>query len=90
MENGEEADKIKEIARSSNQKCKVYKSFNIISIVLENEATIARGSTRRCYVCWGEQCREPYTGKTHHEFNCWPGFDHCMKTEFDRGKWLHN
>jgi hypothetical protein len=77
--------------------------FDIIIIVLEEGTTTTketttrtetkanpRGSARRCYICWGEACRDPYTGNSDHEFDCWPEWDHCLKVTFFNGKWLHS
>jgi len=50
----EEVDKNKGIASSSNQNCKVYRTFNIIIFVLENETKLFRVSAIRCYKCRGD------------------------------------
>jgi len=78
VEKREEADKNKGLARSSNQKCKFYKAFNKIIFVLENETKSSRRSPIRCFVCSGNDCRDPYTGNSAHERTCEPWYDHCV------------
>jgi hypothetical protein len=90
VEKPEEADKNKGLARSSKQKCKFYKTFNKIIFVLENETKSSPRSARRCYMCTGPDCRDPYPGRPEHERNCEPWYDHCVKVAVFTGKWLHN
>jgi len=90
VEKLEEAGKNKGIARINDQKCKVYKTFNIIIIVLENGTKSDPRSAIRCYQCWGDVCRDPFTGRPEHEVNCRQGLDFCAKIAIFNGKWLHN
>jgi hypothetical protein len=86
----EEAVKNKGIASSSNQKCKVYKTFNIIIVVLQNEPKFSPGSAIRCYVCGSDDCTDPYSPKSGHEYNCESQWNCCLKISANTGKWLHN
>ena len=90
FEKREEADKNKGIASSSNQNCKVYKTFNIIIIVLRRETKFSPGSARRCFMCSGPACRDPYTPNPEHEINCPDESDFCVKVDFFNGKCLYN
>ena len=90
FEKREEADKNNGTTSSSNQKCKVYKTFNIINIVLRHETKFSPGSPRRCFMCWGPACRDPYTPNPAHEVNCPDGLDFCVKADFFNGKCLYN
>ena len=86
----EKADKNKGISSCSNQKCKVYKNFNIIIIVLRHEPKVPPEPARRCYFCWGDDCRDPYTGNSAHIVTCPPRWNSCMRMDFNNGKCLHN
>ena len=90
MEEHEEDSKNKGIAISSNQKCKVYRTFNIIIIALRHEKKFSPGSALRCYSCWGVDCRDPYSGNPAHEVDCPQGWDFCSKIGNFNGKWLQN
>jgi hypothetical protein len=86
----EEADKNKGIASISNQKCKVYKTFNVIIIVLRHEPNFFPTSAIRCYNCSGYDCRDPYTGISEHTETCAAGLDSCATIHINNGKRLHN
>jgi len=79
LETCEEADKIKGIASLSNQKCKIYKTFSMIIVVLLHEPKFSAESQRRCYKCTGTACRDPYTPRAEHEASCIQGESLCKK-----------
>jgi hypothetical protein len=58
VEKCEEADKNKGIANSSNHKCKVYKTLNIIIVVLRHEPIFSPGSALKCYYCVTGNCKD--------------------------------
>jgi len=82
VEKCEEADKNKEIASSSNQKCKVYLRFNIIIVVLRHEPKLFSESAIRCY-CEADFC-------TSKEVTCQGTNPYCVKIDVDNGKCLQN
>ena len=94
VESCEEADKNKGTARSSNQKCKVYKMFNIIFVGLWHEPKFSPGSAIRWYNCAGTDCSDPYTPRIEHNIDCGEippyVFTYCLKNERDIGKCFHN
>jgi hypothetical protein len=90
MEKCEEAGKNKGIASSINQKCKVYKTFNIIIVVLRHEPNFSPGSALRCYFCDINDCNDPYTPKSDQEITCPIGWNYCVKIETQNGEWFHN
>ena len=81
MEKCEETDKNKGIASSSNQKCKVYKMFNII-IILRHEPKFSPGSAIKCYRCLIGDCKSSYGTQV----DCPKGLDYCGKVDIDKGK----
>jgi hypothetical protein len=89
VEKCEEADKNKGIASSSTQKCKVYKTFNLIVVVVRHEPIFSPESALMCYECWGEGCGDPYSRNPDHEVRCKFKETHCVKASLNNGKWLH-
>jgi len=79
LETCEEADNIKGIASISNQKCKIYKTFSMIIVVLLHEPKFSAESQKRCYKCTGTACRDPYTPRPEHEARCNPEESFCVK-----------
>jgi len=90
VEKLEENDKNKGITSSSNQKCKVDKTLNIIFVVLRYETKFSSGFALRCYACYDDDCKDPYSRNSSHIIDCWSSATHCGKTDIDNGKWLHN
>ena len=52
--------------------------------------TFFPGSGRRCYECFEDDCKDPYTANSQHIVNCLSQWDYCAKLNVDKGKWLHN
>jgi hypothetical protein len=82
--------KLKGTASSSNQRCKGYITFNVIIVVLRHELKFSPGSAIRCYSCWEDDCKDPYTAKTAHIRNCTDWATHCVKADSTYSKWFHN
>jgi len=91
VEKFEEADKNKRIASCRKQKCKVYKTFDIIIVILWHEPTFSPGSALRCYQCNFTSCGDPFSGRSDQTTDCTGTGYYCMKVELTMdGKWPHS